>query len=253
MLISLLKYVYVKNRVWNQSCAELSHKRITIRYRIKKATRPQPLSISYIIIQHQTAQCAFVPCKKEQCSFERNQLVTYLMITWVHFTSWVYLYCKSKGVWVSADLSCSQDNGSELRAVTPLSEERECKRLDKDRRNKIMPFPRRQHGRRRPRLYIRSAIGQLVTLKLEKTHQSIGHLNSAWVKRYQTFEQEIVPHLLIFLLNLSLHLLELLLAFVRAHPQPFSQHPHPEDGKQHCGDVVGIDPWDDRGGVSKED
>lgn len=60
-------------------------------------------------------------------------------------------------------------------------------------------------------------------------------------------------HLLIFLLNLSLHLFKLLLAFISAHPQPLSQHPYAEDGKQRCGDVVGVDPRDNGGGVTKED
>lgn len=61
-----------------------------------------------------------------------------------------------------------------------------------------------------------------------------------------------VTYLLILLLDLCLHLLQLLLAFIRTHPQPLSQHAYTKDGKQSGGHVVRVDSRDDGGGIAKQ-
>lgn len=61
-----------------------------------------------------------------------------------------------------------------------------------------------------------------------------------------------LTHLFILLLDLCLHLLQLLLAFIWTHSQPLSQHAYTEDGKQSGGHVVCVDSRDDGGGVAKE-
>lgn len=82
-----------------------------------------------------------------------------------------------------ADLPCSQNDGGELRAVTPLSKESECECLDEDGRDTIVPLPLRQHGPRCPHLYIRSPVGQFITLKLEvNTSQAIKQSSGKMIK-----------------------------------------------------------------------
>lgn len=59
-------------------------------------------------------------------------------------------------------------------------------------------------------------------------------------------------YLFVLLLDLRLHLLQLLLAFIGAHPQAFSQHADAKDGKESSGHVVCVDSGDDGCGIAKQ-
>lgn len=61
-----------------------------------------------------------------------------------------------------------------------------------------------------------------------------------------------LTRLFVFLLDLRLHLLQFLLAFVWTHFQPLSQHTNTKDGKESSGHVVCVDSWDDGGGIAKQ-
>lgn len=61
-----------------------------------------------------------------------------------------------------------------------------------------------------------------------------------------------LAHLFILLLDLCLHLLQLLLAFIGTHSQPLSQHAYTKDGKQSGGHIVSVDSRDDGGGIAKQ-
>lgn len=59
-------------------------------------------------------------------------------------------------------------------------------------------------------------------------------------------------YLFILLLDLCLHLLQLLLAFIWTHSQPLSQHAYTKDGKQSGGHIVCVDSGDDGSGIAKQ-
>ncbi len=60
-------------------------------------------------------------------------------------------------------------------------------------------------------------------------------------------------YLFILFLYVSLDLFQLLLPFIRTHPQSLPQHPHTKYGKQRCRNVVSVDPWNNGGGITKQD
>lgn len=59
-------------------------------------------------------------------------------------------------------------------------------------------------------------------------------------------------YLFILLLDLCLHLLQLLLAFIGTHPQALPQHADAKDGKESGGHIVCVDSGDDGGGIAKQ-
>lgn len=59
-------------------------------------------------------------------------------------------------------------------------------------------------------------------------------------------------YLFVLLLDLCLHLLQLLLAFIGTHPQALPQHADAKDGKESSGHIVCVDSGDDGRGIAKQ-